>query len=319
MTISDGKYNSWRISIEGDYFSLYVKTWFAFLSTLHELYPDKISSIGDGSLINHYLSVLEVPVSYDQSISSAVKKVYSAAENVISEQFSKYYFSSFFDVDKSYSYYFKEIDGHISIRVIVTKQDHETPATGRKKRTSDVLYIEIKSSQKQFLEHIKPQTGDNSGYTLNCRVGLGEIIKSDNYNDASSMVNLVREKLFERLELLFEERGHTKKQREKAEAFLPSVIHAALQTWSVDFKSEQLFPKSPCHNYPTEDTNKKNSMRWFVSFSYKLRNVLFHHIIDPFDKEWQDIYKNTYVALKEIVDDNIEKIEASKLETTDES
>ena len=42
---------------------------------------------------------------------------------------------------------------------------------------------------------------------------------------------------------------------------------------------------------------------------YRLRNALFHEIIDPLDEEWQVIFKNAYLVLKEIVDLNIAAID----------
>ena len=53
----------------------------------------------------------------------------------------------------------------------------------------------------------------------------------------------------------------------------------------------------------------KNSVLWFFDFVYRLRNALFHEIIDPLDEEWQVIFKNAYLVLKEIVDLNIAAIE----------
>lgn len=46
----------------------------------------------------------------------------------------------------------------------------------------------------------------------------------------------------------------------------------------------------------------KNGLDWFAEFVYQLRNALFHEIIDPLDEEWQLIYKNAYLLLKEVVD-----------------
>ena len=36
-----------------------------------------------------------------------------------------------------------------------------------------------------------------------------------------------------------------------------------------------------------------------------MRNALVHEIIDPLDSFWQDIFKHSYLALKEILDGNI--------------
>lgn len=40
-----------------------------------------------------------------------------------------------------------------------------------------------------------------------------------------------------------------------------------------------------------------------------VEDALFHEIIDPLDEEWQVIFKNAYLVLKEIVDLNIATIE----------
>ncbi|MBQ9849791.1 MAG: hypothetical protein IJO36_03740 [Clostridia bacterium] len=58
------------------------------------------------------------------------------------------------------------------------------------------------------------------------------------------------------------------------------------------------------------ETLKTNSVLWFLDFVYRLRNALFHEIIDPLDEEWQIIFKNAYLVLKEIVDLNINEINA---------
>lgn len=59
------------------------------------------------------------------------------------------------------------------------------------------------------------------------------------------------------------------------------------------------------------ETLKINSVLWFLDFVYRLRNALFHEIIDPLDEEWQIIFKNAYLVLKEVVDINISEIEAT--------
>ena len=52
---------------------------------------------------------------------------------------------------------------------------------------------------------------------------------------------------------------------------------------------------------------------WFISFVYRLRNALFHEIIDPLNDEWQVIFKNSYHVLKQIVDQNIWRLKQLKL------
>lgn len=57
------------------------------------------------------------------------------------------------------------------------------------------------------------------------------------------------------------------------------------------------------------ESRRQNSVLWFLDFVYRLRNALFHEIIDPLDEEWQAIFKNAYLVLKEIVDLNIAAID----------
>ena len=39
---------------------------------------------------------------------------------------------------------------------------------------------------------------------------------------------------------------------------------------------------------------------------------MFHEIIDPLNEEWQIVFKNAYLVLKEIVDLNIQIIDEKK-------
>lgn len=56
---------------------------------------------------------------------------------------------------------------------------------------------------------------------------------------------------------------------------------------------------------------QSNSVLWFLDFVYRLRNALFHEIINLLDEEWQIIFKNAYLLLKEIVDININELKKS--------
>jgi hypothetical protein len=314
MEIKIGKYNNWRTSIEGDYFSLYIKTWFAFLSTLHELYPEKINSVGDGSLIRHFSENIQVPSNYEEQISPAIKLMFQAAETVMKTDFAEYYFSSFYELNKIYRFKQKNIDGHIGFLANRTKIEFSPTATGIRKRTKDQLYFELRSNQNQFLTHLKPIIGDNKTYTLNTTIDLGEIIRDKSYDDKYAIIQLAKKSLYEKIDEIFITRRHTEKQKEKASHFFGGVIESSFQSWALNFESDDLFKKLPNRDYPNTEASKRQTLKWFIKYSYKLRNVLFHIIIDPFDKNWQPIYKNTYIALKELVDENIKIIKEKESE-----
>lgn len=310
MSVTIGKYKNWRTSIEGDYFSLYIKTWFSFLSTLHELYPEKINSIGDGGLIKHSADNMQVPNNYDTEIAPAIKLMFISAESLMKSEFEEYYFSSFYELNKIYRFKEKNIDGHISLTVSKTKEIFPPTAVGTRKRQKDKLYFEIRSTQVQFLKHLKPIVGVSSTYTLNTNVDLGKIIRDKNYDDKFQIISLAKSQIYNQIDKLFIERNHTDKQKEKAFEFFEKIIELSFQHWAQNFDIDKLFKKMPNKDYPNTEHSKRQTLKWFIKYSYKLRNVLFHIIIDPFDKDWQPIYKNTYIALKELVDENIRQIEA---------
>ena len=76
----------------------------------------------------------------------------------------------------------------------------------------------------------------------------------------------------------------------------------------------KLLSQVPKADFSTSDvalnsTEEKRSFLWFISYAYRLRNALFHEIIDPLNNEWQSIFKNAYMALKQIVDANILRLQ----------
>lgn len=57
------KYKNWLVSLDSDNFTMYIKTWFAFLSSIHELIlshatPERreelMNSRGDGAFLEEY-------------------------------------------------------------------------------------------------------------------------------------------------------------------------------------------------------------------------------------------------------------------------
>lgn len=44
---ADAIYKNWKIVTEADYVSLFIKTWFAYISTLRTMFPEAYNRRGD--------------------------------------------------------------------------------------------------------------------------------------------------------------------------------------------------------------------------------------------------------------------------------
>ena len=79
---------------------------------------------------------------------------------------------------------------------------------------------------------------------------------------------------------------------------------------SNEIKENILFTQLPCANFihkieNNERVDEIDTYKWFLNFVYFMRNALFHEIIDPLNTFWQEVFKSSYMVLKEILDGNI--------------
>ena len=47
-------YKNWKTITEADFVSLFIKTWFAYISTLREMFPEAKNNRGDGKYLSAY-------------------------------------------------------------------------------------------------------------------------------------------------------------------------------------------------------------------------------------------------------------------------
>ncbi len=53
-------YQNWKTVTEADFVSLFIKTWFAYISTLRVMFPEAYNRRGDGKYLNAYKYFLSV-------------------------------------------------------------------------------------------------------------------------------------------------------------------------------------------------------------------------------------------------------------------
>lgn len=80
-------YDNWKAVTEADFVSLFIKTWFAYISTLREMFPEAYNRRGDGKYLNaykeHYRRFGSRKLSLSTALLSAINAVYHDGRKVI--------------------------------------------------------------------------------------------------------------------------------------------------------------------------------------------------------------------------------------------
>lgn len=312
------KYESWRAITESDYVTMFIKTWFAFVATLRELYPkDNLKDVigkGDKVYLNPYLDDFQNKFYYYNSldvVKDNILKVYKLGrcftiENI---KYNRFFSEDFYAVNKAYAWNQHTDDYELSI-----KYSGDTE-----------ICIHVKYLDKDFYIDGKP-------LIISVKVDISDLISSENLSEAqiskfiddeSAFIEFVAKGIIDRASLSFigqiTNGDYNSKFSSKVLARLNSttltinanlVQELALMKEPNIIKEDVLFSQLPCVHfiYKVEDGQtvpEVDTYKWFLNFVYFMRNALFHEIIDPLDSFWQEIFKHSYLALKEILDGNI--------------
>ena len=109
----DKTYKNWKAVTEADFVSLFIKTWFAYISTLRIMFPEAYNRRGDGKYLNtykdYYRRIGSKKFVVDESIMSSVEQLYREGRKVIMEQYPEYYLWDFYRINEEFEYSFKDI------------------------------------------------------------------------------------------------------------------------------------------------------------------------------------------------------------------
>ncbi|WP_300702122.1 hypothetical protein [Bacteroides sp.] len=298
----ESKYNNWLISLDSDNFSLYIKTWFAFLASVHELVMKNASeddqkqlmgAKGDKIFLKYYEDNILNKINID-NIRDVIFDIYNKSHEIIKADYPEYLFES---------YYKKVAKLEIADAKVVVIGKDEYKYTIRildKNELNNIeLYVGIlvtseglKSSlKKQFMEAKISLIPDKSAFGIiqnekifysNIRLELrkkyySNIIKTDEKSTSKTLV-IVDRLISDIINLLG-----------------GNDIHKYVFTpWCDKYRG-------------SDDDNRK----WFHYFCYMLRNIMFHRIIDPFDKRWSEVMKLGHQGLRELLLLNIDKLKSN--------
>ena len=106
-------YQNWRAVTEADFVSLFIKTWFAYISTLRVMFPEAKNKRGDGKYLKaykqKYRGTTNLRLVVDDQIQSHIETVYSQGRKIIMEQFPEYYLWDFYRINDNFDYTYKDI------------------------------------------------------------------------------------------------------------------------------------------------------------------------------------------------------------------
>lgn len=312
------KYENWRAITESDYVTMFIKTWFAFVATLRELYPketlEEVIGKGDKVYLNPYLDDFQNKFYHYNKldvVKDNILKVYKLGRCFTLEnpKYNRFFSEDFYAVNKTFAWKQVTDDYELSI-----KFSGDTEISVHAKYLDKDFYI------------------DGAPLIISVKVDISDLISSENLSEAqiskfiddeSAFIEHVTKSITDRTSLIFigqiTNGKFNFKFSDKVLARLNSItlnINAnlvqelALMKDPNIVKEDVLFSQLPCMHfiYKVEDDDtipEIDTYKWFLNFVYFMRNALFHEIIDPLDSFWQEIFKHSYLALKEILDGNI--------------
>ena len=352
----DKTYKNWKAVTEADFVSLFIKTWFAYISTLRTMFPEAYNRRGDKKYLDAYKRFYRTTgykkLIVDENIMASIEKVYQEGRNVIVEKYPEYYLWDFYNINENFNFTYKQIPPDKSECLIVGFKMNRNRGT----KWSFIITGFVRLFGKYY--------GEEYNENLNFRLNITDILnRSSEYITENPGISeqdylswLLKEinygvthEIVEVFKAMYEKASYGRRVANKIHDLEKQAISTVWSVFSLNAKDESFKTKEEMTlnrdtyevvrqrplNYflyhrdvswrPSREkmtaseeawyrdlfeTLKVNSVLWFLDFVYRLRNALFHEIIDPLDEEWQIIFKNAYLVLKEVVDINISEIEA---------
>lgn len=331
-------YDNWKSITESDFVTLFIKTWFAFVSTLREMNPAEIpyyQATGDSRYISPYKREFSQNIAYRLNytdIKYHLYEVYKHGMKIIADRYPRFIVDDFYSLNLSFKETASEefsLEGGFSGKFVCTV----------KCASAETLTAIIMCTDKSYRTKVDKgyvPIGVSVDYSAILMAIVQEIEDRQFVLTEASLIERFYEKLFDAIsDAFFSEINNAKSSiPEKGNKRFLKVFDAMLafcaralnamkaSCLNAQFGAEhKLLSQIPITNFlqSIEDgeemtlADKEKAYLWFISFVYRLRNALFHEIIDPLNDEWQVIFKNSYHVLKQVVDQNIWRLKQLKL------
>ena len=291
-------YDNWLISLEADNFSSFIKVWFAYLATVHELVLKscneaeqeelKSRETGDGIFLDKYRTTHLPTLNINDSTQKIIKQCYDIGK----EQIKKIHFKRFFVL------YYKKIDDICFFNkepIAINRDKYELDLSIRNNELHIGILIDANSPVMNKLK---------SRY-----IDFNFSLEATNENDIELVEDsfLFYRALADKCKIFLKKikSNEGTKEYEEVQRKLQTLIQVIISILQREDLHQKIYKEKL-----SEISTKRESFEWIHEFSYGLRNVLFHKVVDPFDLEWTRIAKYTAQALYDIAVLNIEKLKA---------
>jgi hypothetical protein len=232
-----------------------------------------------------------------------LKSYLQAKDNTLdSNTFLKDYFEIFYSYNEEYSREFS-----YTYRGKTTKLSLAVFLNGGEKNLRIILRDERQTFKSYFGEEIE------TGFSL-----LEKVKNSIIFEEKNKLIEEILSAIKQRVENIVNSNNHLDDRgRQRRINFLNDECLKDIESkLNNELDIKEVFPLKPNNAIATLNPNTleiqnkpqyfdEDLTKWFIDFAYKLRNVLFHFIIDPMDKDWQLLFKHAYLALKHITEENI--------------
>lgn len=92
-------YNNWKVITETDFVTLFIKTWFAYIATLREMFPEDYNRQGDKKYLKSYKEYFNTEgykkLIIDDILFKEVEIIYEEGRKIILSKISRILLSRF--------------------------------------------------------------------------------------------------------------------------------------------------------------------------------------------------------------------------------
>lgn len=301
---NDNKHTHWLESLESDNFSIFIKTWFAFLATVHRLViayaseeerTDLALFKGDKLFLDKFKSLYS-RIELNDLSKKYIWDVFQKSHQVILNDYPQYFYPTYYKKFESEDIFIKE---PCCVTVNRRKMSYRLDVLLK----DGALKIGVLFTDSYVYEHLHKRY-EYKSLKIETLPDIHLLIcQPDTFYDY--IRNAICDKLIINIKDPKESSFYSK---------MLEKISAIIQQIDQSLKNVDLHRKIFVPWCDEKDIFDNDYKEWFFYFSYQLRNILFHRIIDPFDIRWSNIMKYCYQGLRELLLENIRLL--NEFETT---